>query len=200
MKFTARHLAILIVCCLLMLGVTNCTSRPSDPELNARPACVTIDSYSNVIEQVMDVRPDWDLLGQKKDGIKYRWAIEDESGKHTLSAFLTSDGCVCATLASSQFRMGGGGEETVGLFQGAAVAPVSDLDYTATWLEPKISFSCGVSYVLRMPYEAEKLMDDGTNWTLTCSRSSGGEAFDALYTLKIVAPACVDIIETSGDF
>jgi hypothetical protein len=197
MKHTQCNLAILIVYCSLVLSISSCTFMQSDAEGNARPACVTIDSYSDVIEQVMKVQPDWEALEHRKGGFQYRWTIEDEGGKHALSAFLTAEGCVCATVAASQFRMGGGKEELVGMLEGAAAAPASDLNYT-TWLESKITFSCGISNILRKSYEVEKLMEDGTTWKLTCSRKTGGETFNMLYTLKIATPGCMEVIE-AGD-
>ena len=132
MKFRTRYIAFLGIYGLFASGLTGCALKPSNPEANARPACVSLDSYSYVIEQVMNVQPDWKLLEQTTNSSQYQWTIEDQSGKHTLSTTLTSDGCVCATVASSHFRMGSGKEEMVGLLQGAAVAPVSELHYTVS--------------------------------------------------------------------
>ncbi len=91
--------------------------------------------------------------------------------------------------------MGSGNKEIVGLLQGAAIAPVSNLDYTAKWLEPRIFFSCGIAYLFQRSYESETYMNDGTTWTLTCSRDSSCDDYDSLYTLTIVTPSCVDTLE-----
>ena len=195
MKFISRYLVLLGACSVVALGLAGCTRKQPDQAANTRPSCVTLPMYSSVIEQVMNVQPTWELLAQTYESYHYQWALQDDSGKHTLSTTLTSDECVCATNASSHFNMGRGKEEMAGLFQGAAVAPVSNLDYTAAWLEPRILFSCGAAYLFQRPYEAETIMEDGTTWTLTCSRITGSEAYDSLYTLAIVAPGCVDLLE-----
>ena len=195
MKISARLIACLGVTGLFALVLAGCTSRRPVSEINNRPACVHLYSYSSVIEQVMNVRPKWEMISRTADAYQFQWAIEDEGGTHTLSATLTSDGCVCATVASSHFRMGGGHEKMVGSLDGAAIAPVSELDYASTWLEPKITFSCSIAYLFWRPYEVETSMRDGTTWRLTCSRHSGADGYNSLYTLTIIAPACVDIIE-----
>ena len=195
MKFKARHSILFIVISMLVLSFAAYMLNKSDQAASTRPSCVTLPMYSSVIEQVMNIQPGWKLLAQTNESYHYQWAIQDDSGKHTLSTTLTSDECVCATVASSHFSMGSGKEDIVGLLQGAAVVPVSNLDYTAAWLEPKIFFSCGIAYVFQRSYEAETTMEDGTTWVLACSRIIGSDAYDSLYTLTIVAPSCVDILE-----
>jgi hypothetical protein len=195
MKFKPHYITLFLGYTLFALVLVSCTFTQSDSQTNTRPACVTLDSYGYVIEQVMSVQPDWELLGQSAENSRYQWMTEDEGGKHTLSTTLTSDGCVCATVASSHFSMGSGKEEMVGLLQGAAVAPISNLDYTATWLEPKVSFSCGAAYLTKGSYDAETVMKDGTTWSLTCSRNSSSSGYDSLYTLTIIAPGCAEILE-----
>ncbi len=175
--------------------MTGCAFNQPDQAASTRPECVTLESYSFVIEQVMNLQPDWVPLEQTAEGLHYQWTIEDEGGMHTLSATLTSAGCVCGTVASSQFNMGSGKEEIVGLLQGAAVAPVSDLDYTASWLEPRLFISCGIAYVFRQPYLAESTMQDGTTWTLACSRNMGPEVYNSAYSLTVVRPSCMNMHE-----
>jgi hypothetical protein len=143
----------------------------------------------------MNVQPTWEPLQHITDASQYQWRIADESGEHSLTTSLTSDGCICATASSSRFNMGSGKEEIVGLIQGAAVAPISNLDYTAKWLEPKVSFSCGFAQVSQRAYEAETSMEDGTTWKLTCSRLSSSDEYDSLYTLTIITPSCTDVFE-----
>ena len=194
MKFKAVPIALIGIIGVFTAGLTGCASKPSVPKPNARPACVSLDSYSNVIEQVMNVQPDWKNLERTPKSSQYEWTIDDQYGSHSLSTTLTADGCVCATVASSHFRMGSGKEQMVGLLQGAAVAPVSDLGYTAGWLEPKIVW-CGIGYVLRLPYEAETTMPDGTTWRLTCSRNASTDYFNSLYTLTISALDCRNLLK-----
>jgi hypothetical protein len=189
-----HFITLLIFSILITFGFTSCSFQQSDPEIESRPACVTLDNYSYVIEQVMKVQPDWNLLEESTDHFQYLWKIEDQSGIHSLSTTLTSDGCVCAAVATSQFNMGTGKEEIVGLLQGAAVVPVSDLDYTASWLEPKLFISCGFAYLSRQSYFTEKVMKDETTWRLSCSRESNNDTFDSLYSLTVFSPSCEEII------
>lgn len=195
MNIMVRQIEIIRIYTLIVLVITGCTINQKDPEIDTRPACVTLEDYSYVIEQVMNVQPNWELLAKPGESYQYRWTVEDEGGYHTLSTTLRGDACVCATASSSQFDMGSGKEEIVGLLQGAAVIPISDLNYISSWLEPKILFSCGIAYVLQQPYEAVTTMEDETTWTLTCSRNSGCDGYDSLYTLTIIAPSCVDMLE-----
>jgi hypothetical protein len=195
MKFTTGQIALLGVCAVLALALAGCAPSEPNPATLSRPECVTLDSYSSVIEQVMNMRPNWEPLGQSTNVHQYQWTIADESGEHTLTATLTPEQCVCATVASSRFNMAGGKIKIVGLLQGAAVAPVSDLNYTATWLEPKLTLSCGLAYVLRRPYEAETSMEDGTTWRLTCTRESTCDSCGSTYTLTVVTPRCSSLLE-----
>jgi hypothetical protein len=195
MKISARLIACLGVASLLALVLAGCTSRRPVSEINHRPDCVSLFSYSSVIEQVMNVRPEWEMISRTAKAYQFQWVIEDEGGTHTLSATLTSDGCVCATAASSHFSMGSGHEKMVGSLEGAAIAPVSELNYASTWLEPKITFSCSIAYLFWRSYEVETAMRDGTTWKLSCSRHSGADGYNSLYTLTIIAPACADIIK-----
>jgi hypothetical protein len=178
------------ICAVLALALGGCAPAGPNPATLSRPDCVTLGSYSSVIEQVMSMTPKWEPIGQAANASQYQWKIDDESGEHTLTATLTPGRCVCATAASSRFNMAGGRTRIVGLLEGAAVAPVSDLNYTAAWLEPKVSLSCGLAYMLRRPYEAETSMKDGTTWKLTCTRESTCDPCSSIYTLKIVTPRC----------
>ncbi len=194
-KFKASHIILFVVISMVVLSITVYWLNKPNQAASTRPPCVTLPMYSSVIEQVMNIQPSWELLTQTNESYQYQWAIQDDSGKHTLSATLTSDECICATNASSHFNMGSGKEDMAGLFQGAAVAPVSDLDYTAMWLEPRIFFSCGVAYLFHRPYNAETTMQDGTTWELACARLTDSKTYDSLYTLKVVAPSCFNILE-----
>ena len=191
----SRSLILFVMFAGLIVAATGCLFNQSDQAASTRPECVTLESYSYVIEQVMHVRPGWVPIEQAAEGLRYRWTIKDDSGIHTLSATLTASGCVCGTVASSLFNMGGGKEEIIGLLQGAAVAPVSDLNYTAGWLEPRLILSCGIAYLFRKPYLAETSMQDGTTWTLACSRNTSPEEYDSAYKLTIVTPGCKDLPE-----
>jgi hypothetical protein len=193
MKFTAGQIVLPGVCAVLALTLAGCAPSGPNPATLSRPECVTLDSCSYVIEQVMNMRPNWEPLGQSASA--YQWKIDDESGEHTLTATLTPEQCVCATAASSRFNMAGGKTEMVGLLQGAAVAPVSDLNYTAKWLEPKLTLSCGLAYILRRPYEAKSSMEDGTTWRLTCTRESTCDSCGSTCTLTVVTPRCSSLLE-----
>lgn len=100
----AHYITLLGVYSIFALILASCTLAQSDSQTNTRPACVTLDSYSYAIEQVMNIQSDWKLLKQSADNSQYQCTTEDKGGKHTLSATLTSDECVCATVASSHFR------------------------------------------------------------------------------------------------
>lgn len=151
--------------------------------------------YSSVIEQVIGMVPDWKPLGQGADAYQYQWTLERENGRHTLTATLTPAQCVCAAVASSQFSFYGGELEMVGGFAGAAVAPVSDLNYTASWLEPKLGFWCTVAHTLQTKYESMTTMKDGTTWKLTCTHDPTCVPFPSTYTLKVVTPRCSSALE-----
>ena len=190
----ARRLILLCILAVCTLVITGCGPSQSDQAVSTHPACVTLPMYSSVIDQVMNMQPTWDPLPQIKDGYQYQWTLQEDRAKHTLSATLTSEGCVCAATAASHYSLGDNQEKLVGLLQGAAVAPVSNLDYTAGWLEPRILFPCTLAFALRRPYEAKSLMEDGTTWQLTCSRSRNGEVDESMTQLTIVAPSCAAIV------
>jgi len=193
-KFTVSRLVSLGACAVFGLGVVSCTFKQPDRAASTRPACVTLDNYNSVINQVMKIQPSWDALTQTKDGFQTKWAIQNPAGRHTLTATLTSDGCICATNATSHFRAGYDQEKLVGLLQGAAVAPVSNLDYTARWLEPRILLPCTFAFLFQRAYEAETSMGDGTTWKLTCSRSRSPEADGSLTSLTISTPNCAGLL------
>jgi|WetSurMetagenome_2_1015567.scaffolds.fasta_scaffold174173_2 hypothetical protein len=193
MKSASLFFVYLGICGIFALSFAGCAPRQPGQATSTRPDCVTLPMYSSVIEQVMAIQPTWDRMAQIKDGSQYQWTIQNERAKHTLSATLTSAGCVCAATATSHFHAGQGEDEMAGLLQGAAVAPVSDLNYTARWLEPKISLSCTFAFIFHRSYQAETLMADGTTWKLTCSRSPGEPSEEERTILTVIAPGCIDL-------
>lgn len=193
-KFTMSGLLSLGACAVFALGFAGCTFKPSGQATSTRPACVTLLMYNSVINQVMKIQPSWDALTRMKDGFQTAWTIQNPTGKHTLTAALTSEKCICATNATSHYRAGHGQENLVGLLQGAAVAPVSDLDYTAAWLEPRILLPCTFAFAVRRSYEAETTMGDGTTWKLTCSRGFSTEADESLTSLTVSTPNCAGLL------
>lgn len=182
MNHTPRRLFALA---LLLLTAAGCVPGPSTA--STRPACVTLESYSGVIEQVMNLQPDW----QPVDSNHVQWVVADEKGEHTLTARLTPQGCVCA--AGSTSYVSTGGAEMAGLMQGAAVAPVSELGYTASWLEPKLMFYCGAANLFGKAYQADAAMKDGTSWNLLCSSLPDSDTFRSLYTLTVTTPDCPNL-------
>jgi len=183
---------VLVAFQAFVLGLTGCAAKQPVKTDNTRPACVTLPIYGSVIEQVMGVSPEWSPPEQIKQGFRTRWEIQDDQGTHVLSAILTPDGCVCATAATSHFVGGFSQGKLTGYLQGAAVAPVSDLNYTAKWLEPKITIQCELAFLFRREYRAITVMPDAVTWDLTCTRS-GSEAFaDLETTLAITSPTCLE--------
>jgi hypothetical protein len=74
--------------------------------------------------------------------------------------------------------------------QGAAVAPVSDLEYTADWLEPRLLKRCTSAFLRQTSYEDESSMDDGTTWRLLCSGDPSVANGDLVTSLTIVTTIC----------
>ena len=178
-----------IPACLALAGCGYLLPSHSSSTSSNRPACVTLDSYSGVIRQVMSITPNWVGGNRNGDVFTTRWIIQDEFGTHQLAVNLSSDGCVCGTSATSQFKGGLTQGRLAGGMEGAAVAPVSELDYTTRWLEPKVGIVCPLAWLLHRSYHAESSMDDGTTWSLSCSRESS----DGATELKIafsVASTC----------
>jgi hypothetical protein len=186
-----------VICTILGLGfslaLAACAAGRPSSVASGRPDCVSLPSYSGVIQQVMRVQPTWQLLPWDVHGTKYQWTIEDTRGSHTLTAALTPEGCVCATSAMSRFL--GSQGETAGNLQGAAVAPISELDYTSNWLEPKLLLPCPLAFLLRTPYESEKEMPDATIWKLTCSRGPELQGAQLATSLTVASPRCVDAFD-----
>ena len=182
------------VIALLLLGLISASwglLKKNESQTSNRPACVSLASYSGVIEQVMDMQPDWESVSRTGEESEYQWIAQDKQSDNTLTAILSSGDCVCATRAESHQVGSFGKSKLGGLILGAAVAPVSDLNYTAGWLEPKILKSCLPSMILQKPYEEEKTFDDGTTWKLTCTKMSGiGET---MVTLAVLTPACKNV-------
>ncbi len=183
------------ICAALAFALSGCLPLGPNASTLNRPDCVTLDMYSSVIEQVMGMVPDWQPLGAASSASQHQWKVEDEYGKHTLTATLLPGGCVCAAVALSQFDLSSGKAEMVGWFEGAAVAPISDLNYTAGWLEPKISFQCTLAHVFQSKYESMSTMKDGTTWKLTCVHDPTCVPFPSTYTLKVVTPRCASVLE-----
>ena len=181
---------------LLLLGLLSAScglSKKSESPTSNRPACVSLPSYSGVIYQVMNMSPDWVPVDRAGEELEYQWITKDQQSDNTLTSILSPEGCVCATKAQSHQMANFNQSKLGGQILGAAVAPVSDLNYTADWLEPKILKSCVPSLILRKPYEDQKTFDDGTTWKFTCTKMSGiGEA---MYTLTIITPACKNVFE-----
>ena len=172
-----------------------CTRPQTGQNTTARPACVTLDLYDNVIEQVMAETPDWREVSHQDGFALTQWSIQQPHGTHSLTATLTPEGCICATRASSQYKVGYSEEKWVGLLQGAAVAPVSDLNFTAAWLEPKIAFPCVLANLLHRTYTAESTMKDGSTWRLSCSRQRGGLEADSLTDFSVTVPGCLPVAD-----
>lgn len=172
-------------------GITGCASNQMDPDSSDRPDCVTLDLYDEVLGQQFSDTPNWKLLNQTKGYNHYQWVIQNTAGTHSLNIVLTPGGCICATTAVSQFHFGNGEESLVGLLEGATVVPLSDLNLTTKWLEPKISFPCILANLLHKTYSAESEIKDGTTWKLTCSRLPGDTTADSTYEFSVTAPDCL---------
>jgi hypothetical protein len=172
-------------------GLTSCSTNPMDQDSSDRPACVRLDLYDEILGQQFSDTPDWKLLNQTKGFSQYQWVIQNTTGTHSLNAVLNPGGCICATKAASQFHFGKGEETLVGLLEGAAVVPLSDLNFTTKWLEPKISFQCTIANILHRTYSAESKMKDGTTWKLTCSRLPGDTTADSAYEFSVTTPDCL---------
>lgn len=131
------------------------------------------------------------LLNQTKGYSQYQWVLQATTGSHSLNTVLTPGGCICATTAKSQFHFGKGEEELVGLLEGAAVVPISDLNFTTKWLEPKISVPCTIANLLHKTYSAESEMKDGTTWKFTCSKLPGDTSAYSAYEFSVTTPDCL---------
>ena len=182
-------IAARLVCLLLLVA---CAHSPPSSVVSGRPACVDLGSYNGVIMQVTGMQPDWESAVPTAQGYKSEWAIRDYGGIHTLSAAMTAQGCVCATNAISRFRGAYAQGETAGLLQGAAVAPVSELEYTSGWLEPRVFLRCPLTFLLRSMFESEAEMPDGTTWKLTCSGSGALGEVELATTLTVLTPECLN--------
>jgi hypothetical protein len=193
-KYTLCRLLTLGAYFVFALGFAGCTSKPSDQATSTRPACVTLPMYSSVIDQVMKVQPSWDPLRKTDGGFQTEWVIQNPGGRHMLTAMLTSERCICAANATSQYRASYDQGKLAGLVQGAAVAPVSDLDYTKSWLEPRILLPCTLAFVFHRSYEAETTMPDGTTWKLICTRSISPEAEESFISFTVSTPNCAGLL------
>jgi len=192
---TGREFASIAASLVCLLFLDACAPSPPSSVVSGRPACVDLGSYNGVIMQVMGMQPDWKSAAPAAQGYKSQWAIRDLRGIHTLSAAMTAQGCVCATNAMSRFRGAYAQGETAGLLQGAAVAPVSELEYTSGWLEPRIILRCPIAFLLRSTFESEAEMPDGTTWKLTCSGSGAVGDVELATSLTVLTPECVNAFE-----
>lgn len=184
-----KLVAALILQSLILVSCSS--SHESENQTSNRPDCVSLASYSGVIEQVVDMEPEWESIYRVGEESEYKWAIKDKQSDNTLTAILSSAGCVCATRAESHQIANFQKSELGGLILGAAAAPVSDFNYTADWLEPKILASCLPSLLLKSSYSDEKTFDDKTTWKFTCYKMPGiGEA---MYQLTILTPRCENV-------
>ena len=107
MKFAKTQIFLNIsppgVLILLSFVLVACSPKQIESQTNARPACVTLSSYSGAIQQVMQVEPGWEPISQEAEGFQYQWKIQDEEADHALNVLLSPDGCVCGTNAKSFF-------------------------------------------------------------------------------------------------
>ena len=180
---------------VILLALVACSPSPPMSVASGRPDCVDRGSYSGVILQVMGIEPEWESIGPIKQGSLSQWVIQDDRGVHTLSVAMTRQGCVCATEAASRFRGAYSQGEMAGLMQGAAVAPISELEYTSGWLEPRILLRCPIPLLLRSEYVSEGEMEDGTIWRLSCS--GGGELGEVELSMmfSVLTPECVGVFD-----
>jgi len=175
---------------IVIIGIVYATLSRPDPALSERPSCVTLPVYSSVIEQVMGIYPYWSSLQATHDGFESTWVTEAEGATHRLTATLTKNECICATLATSRYPSGSPQAEFAGQLLGAAVAPLSDLEYTTSWLQPKILFSCPRAYLLREQYVFSETMPDGTVWKLECGRQAIPEFAALELSLAVLTQQC----------
>ena len=173
----------------IAVGLGAC-SPASTSDTNLRPTCVTLEAYSSVIQQVMSLYPSWSPLEATPYGYSTSWAVETEEGSHRLTTTMTRNGCICATMATSYFPSGSPAAEFAGYLQGAAVAPLSNLDYTTTWLQPKILLSCPLAFLLRGEYVSSENLEDGTFWKLECRRQSSQGFADLEYSFAVATDTC----------
>jgi hypothetical protein len=198
MKFTKTQIFLNIpplgVLILLSFVFVACSPKQIESQTNARPACVTLSGYSGAIQQVMQVEPSWEPTSQEAEEFQYQWKIQDEEADHTLNVLLSPDGCVCGTNAKSFFNGDYTQGKLAGLLQGAAVAPVSELDYTAEWLEPRLLKQCQIALLLHNSYQDETSMANGTTWELICSRQNSIDR-KLMTSLTILTPMCADAFD-----
>lgn len=180
---------LLLSCTLISAGIV-LIIRSGEPEMSERLACVTLPAYSSAIQQVMGIIPSWSSLQPTSDGLQTTWAIDAEGATHRLTATLTNNECICATQATSHYPSGSAQAEFAGLLQGAAVAPVSDLDYISSWLEPKLLLNCSAAFLARERYVAAETMPDGTAWRLECTRPAEPAYAGLELSFAVLAPQC----------
>src|SRR3990172_4456646 len=171
------------------IALAACSSPPTSAA-SERPTCVTLEAYSAVIQQVMNVYPSWAPLEVTPDGYVTRWLIETDDAAHQLTTTMTRNECICATVATSHFPSGSLEAEFAGYLQGAAVAPLSDLDYTSSWLQPRIILSCPLAFLMRGEYVSSDIMDDGTIWKLECRRQADPGNADLEYSFGVGTDSC----------
>ena len=188
-------LALLLISCAFVSAGIVLLTRREEPQRSERPACVTLPLYSSVIEQIMGVIPNWSGLRAAGDGFESTWAIGAEGATHRLTARLTQDQCICATLATSHYPNGSPRAEFAGQLLGAAVAPLSDLEYGSSWLQPKIVVNCSLASLRREPYASSETMPDGTGWRLGCGRPAAPAYADLELSLSVNTPQCQDPIQ-----
>lgn len=175
---------------IVVIGIVYATLSRPDPALSERPSCVTLPVYSSVIEQIMGIYPDWSPLQPTNDGFESTWVTEAEGSTHRLTATLTKNECICATLATSRYPSGSPQAEFAGQLQGAAIAPLSDLEYGTSWLQPKILLSCTSAFLRREQYVSSETMPDGTAWKLECGRQADPAYADLELSLAVLTQQC----------
>ena len=188
-----RH--VLSICfAAFILALVACSNSTQVPTPNGRPSCVTLPVYSSVIEQVVGVYPEWSPPRATQFGYEASWVIEAKDGTHQLTATLTRNECICATSAQSRFPSGSPQAKFAGYLQGAAVAPVSDLELLSGWLEPKILFRCPLAFLVRNEYIHSETMADGTFWKLECQRPGDPLYADLEYTFSVATQKCQALV------
>lgn len=175
-----------------VLLLTACAGGRAVPAEPGQASCATLLLFSDAIVGVMHMQPEWGPVTRAGSTYLTRWTVQDAGGSHELSVKMTSDGCICATTATSRFQGSRSQGELAGLMQGAAVAAVSDPSYTGGWLQPKIALRCPLAFLLRNSYAAEESMPDGTLWRLGCSVDPATESLEMMTSLSISKPACAE--------
>jgi hypothetical protein len=192
-KISTQHVAVIVLlllsCSFISLGIVQLI-KGDERELSERPSCVTLPVYSSFIEQVMGINPSWSSLRSFRNGFESTWRIETQGTTHRLTAILTEDECICATLAASRYPSGSPQAEFAGQLQGAAIAPISDLEYGTSWLQPKILLNCTVAFLGREQFISSENMPDGTSWKLECRRPAEPAFADLELSLAIDTQQC----------